>query len=43
MEKVIDEAKYDDAADIRVEKRDLSSNPTSCPRGLGIRGASELN
>lgn len=40
--KVSDEAKCNDCADIHMEKWDLSSNPTSCPQGLGIRGTSEL-
>lgn len=43
IEKVSDEAKCDDTADIRMETWDLSFNPTSCPQGLGIRGAPELN
>lgn len=41
--KVSAEAKSGDTADKRVEKRDLSSNPTSCPQSLGISAASEFN
>lgn len=41
--KVSDEAKCSVSADVRVEKWDLSSNPASCPQGLGIRVASELS
>lgn len=41
--KVSVEAECSGTADIRVEKRDLSSNPISCPQGLGIRAASEFN
>lgn len=37
------EAKWIDAADMCIEKWDLSSNPTSCPQALGIRPASEVN